>query len=505
MSAISPAARKVGFGTKIAYGFGSIAYGIKDNGFQTLLLLYYNQVVGLDGYQVGLAILIALVLDAFIDPVIGHYSDHLRSTWGRRHPFMYAAALPVGILYLLLWSPPTGNPAVTIAYLVLIAVLVRTAISCYEVPSSALAPELTADYHERTSVLGYRYLFGWLGGMTMGILVYTVFLPPSKAYLNGLLNPAGYHGYAVTAAVAMVLAIVISAAGTHGQIKHLPKASPTRTNLRETFRGIVATLRNKAFLMLLVSGIFGFTGQGLTFALSVYFNTYFWQFDTRLIGLFTFSVMAGVAFAFMISSLVSRRIGKRATGTLCGVLYPIIGVAPFLLRAADLYPANGSPILLPMLFLNTTIATAFGVGLAITSASMMADVVEDAQMKSGQRSEGLFFAGSFFMQKCVSGLGLFLSGMVLDLVHFPKKAAIGGVPAGVLRNLVVTYSCLLLVVGLLAAYFVWRFPLGGKAEHDRRLAELAQVESHAFPLPGSEPEIAGQDLTDRDGRLSPAE
>lgn len=505
MQAVSPPARKVGFGTKMAYGFGSIAYGIKDNGFQTLLLLYYNQVIGLDGYQVGLAILIALVLDAFIDPVVGHYSDHLRSTWGRRHPFMYAAALPVGILYLLLWSPPTGNPAVTIAYLVLIAVLVRTAISCYEVPSSALAPELTADYHERTSVLGYRYLFGWLGGMTMGILVYTVFLPPTKAYPNGLLNPAGYHHYAIAASVAMVLAIVISAAGTHREIKYLPKASPTRTNLSETFRGIRTTLKNKAFLMLLISGIFGFTAQGLTFALSVYFNSHFWQFDTRAIGAFTFSVMGGVVLAFMISSFASRRIGKRATGALCGAIYPIVSVVPFILRFAGLFPANGSPLLMPLLLLIVMIATAFGVALSITSASMMADVVEDAQMKTGERSEGLFFAGSFFMQKCVSGLGLFLSGIILDLVHFPKKAVVGQVPADVLRNLITTYGSLLVVLGLASAYFVWRFPLGGKTEHERRLAELAEIESHAFPLPGSEPEIAAADIVGGGGKLSPAE
>ena len=74
--------------TKIVYGLGSVAFGVKDNGFQTILLLFYNQVVHLPGIQVGLAVSIALMIDAFIDPVVGHFSDNLRTRWGRRHPLI---------------------------------------------------------------------------------------------------------------------------------------------------------------------------------------------------------------------------------------------------------------------------------------------------------------------------------------------------------------------------------------------------------------------------------
>jgi len=91
--------------TKLLYGFGSVAFGIKDQGFAYLLLLYYNQVLGLPEDWIGLGILVALVLDAFIDPVVGYASDNLHSRWGRRHPFMYAAALPVAVSYYLLWTP----------------------------------------------------------------------------------------------------------------------------------------------------------------------------------------------------------------------------------------------------------------------------------------------------------------------------------------------------------------------------------------------------------------
>lgn len=501
----SPSLRKVGMGTKLAYGFGSIAYGIKDNGFQTLLLLYYNQVVGLRADLVGLAILIALVIDAFVDPIVGHYSDHLRSGWGRRHPFMYAAAVPVGLLYLLLWNPPTGNQMVTLAYLVGVVIAVRTAISCYEVPSSALAPELTADYGERTSVLGYRYLFSWAGGMVMTLLTFIVLLAPTAAYPNGQLNPAGYHTYAWIAAIAMTGAILISSLGTHDQIKFLPRANVARTTLSETFRGIGRTLGNKAFLMLFISGVFGFTAQGLTFALSVYINTYFWVFPARILGLFIIAVMLGVMIAFGIASYGTKHWGKRETAVTVMILYPLFGILPFGLRYAGILPANGDPLLFPLLMINTTIATAFGVAGAILSASMMSDVVEDAQQRTGQRSEGLYFAGMFFMQKCVSGLGLYLTGVILGLVHFPIGATPGSVTPGILRDLVTTYGASLIALGMLAAWFVHLFPLGGRAEHERRIAELAHAESHAAPLPGGEAEFPGEETGIPDGRLSPAE
>ena len=200
-----PERRRLPFATKLFYGFGSIAYGIKDNGFSTLLLLFYNQVVGLPADMVGLALMIALILDAFIDPVVGHVSDGTRTRWGRRHPFMYAAALPIGVLYLLLWHPPTGSPTATLAYLIVAAIVVRSAISFYEVPSSALAPELTSDYHERTSVLGYRYMFGWLGGMTMLLATFTIFLAPTAQYPIGQLNPSISPGYGFAAIIVAFL------------------------------------------------------------------------------------------------------------------------------------------------------------------------------------------------------------------------------------------------------------------------------------------------------------
>ena len=157
---MTEATAKLGLTTKLTYGFGAVAYGIKDNGFAYFLLLFYGTVVGLEPALAGTALLIALVFDSLSDPVVGYWSDNTRSRWGRRHPFMYAAAIPVALCYSLLWQPPDWSDGALFLYLVVLAILIRTLITFYETPSSALMPELTADYDERTTIQAWRSFFG---------------------------------------------------------------------------------------------------------------------------------------------------------------------------------------------------------------------------------------------------------------------------------------------------------------------------------------------------------
>ena len=129
---------------KLSFGIGQIAEGIKSCSFGAFLMFYYNQVLGLPASLAGTAILIAMIFDAISDPLVGVWSDNTHSRWGRRHPFMYAAAIPVALFYSLLWRPPDWDDGALFLYLVVLAVLIRTLITFFETPSSALMPELTA-------------------------------------------------------------------------------------------------------------------------------------------------------------------------------------------------------------------------------------------------------------------------------------------------------------------------------------------------------------------------
>jgi Na+/melibiose symporter-like transporter len=471
-------AELVSLRTKLFYGFGSVAFGIKDSGFQTILLLFYNQVIGLPGPLVGLAIAIALMADAFLDPIVGQISDNFHSRWGRRHPFMYASALPVAVSYLLLWNPPHWSQHALFLYLVVVAIVVRTFITFYEIPSSALAPELTDDYDQRTSFISFRLFFGWYGGLTMLLLAYAVFLKPDAAHTAGQLNASGYSRYGITAAVVMFLAILISARGTHRFIPQFRKPPVRRVSMTQYASEMFASMTNRAFLILLVAGIFFYVATGLVFALGIYVNTYFWELSSGQISILTLANFIAVFLAFMIALPLSRRFGKKHGTMVMFIVGILVVLAPLVLRLLGLFPPNGSPVLVPLLFA----CSAFGAGLAIGGSillvSMLADIVEDSELKTGRRSEGLFFAGSSFMQKCASGLGLLASGLILSAAHFPAHAVPGHVAPDIIRNFVLIYAPVTATLYLIAMAIIGLYPIS-RETHNENLRKLASEVAQA--------------------------
>ncbi|WP_260581702.1 MFS transporter [Sphingopyxis sp. PET50] len=114
MASALPPSEKLPLRIRLGNGFGSIAYGVKDNGFATLLMLLYNQVLGLDARIVGLVLLLALFMDAIIDPMVGYWSDKTHSRWGKRHPWMYGSILPMAFAWIMLWHPLGARPAMAL-------------------------------------------------------------------------------------------------------------------------------------------------------------------------------------------------------------------------------------------------------------------------------------------------------------------------------------------------------------------------------------------------------
>lgn len=471
-------AELVSLRTKLFYGFGSVAFGIKDNGFQTILLLFYNQVIGLPGPAVGLAIALALLVDAFLDPIVGQISDNLHSRWGRRHPFMYAAALPVAVSYLLLWNPPHWSQQALFWYLLIVSIVVRTFITFYEIPSAALAPELTDDYDQRTSFISFRLFFGWYGGLTMLFLAYSVFLRPDATHAVGQLNATGYSRYGVTSAIIMFLAILISTRGTHRFIPYFRTPPQRRVSTAQYASEMFASLTNKAFLVLMLSGVLFYLATGLVFALGIYINTYFWELSAAKVSILTLANFLAVALAFVIALPLSRRFGKKHASMAMFLVGILVVLLPLGLRLIGAFPLNGSPALLPLLFACGVFGAGLAIGGSILLVSMLADVVEDDELKTGRRSEGLFFAGSSFMQKCASGLGLLASGLILSVAHFPAHAVPGHVAPEIVRNFVLIYAPVTAALYLIAMAITGLYPIS-RERHNENLKKLASEVAQA--------------------------
>lgn len=456
---------------KAAHGLGSIAYGVKDNGFSTFLLLFYNQVIGLDAGIVGAAIMVALIADAFVDPVIGELTDRTRSRWGRRLPWLYGAPIPLAIMWMLLWNPPEMSDTMTVAWLIGFAIIVRSLVSMCEVPSVAIVPELTADYDERTAVMRYRFLFGWGGGLLILLLAYGVFFGGAK----GLVDPDGYFPYALTGAMLMTGAVMLSAAGQHKRIavSNLADVKP-RTTLRRVLGEMRDTLSNRAFLWLVFAALFGFVNQGITFSMNNYLLGFFWQFTQGEMVAYVFLLFATMVAAFILVAPISARLGKRDGAIFAGAIALLVNSGIYFAYIEGIFPGLPGKPSVPTMFALVFVSNTFSIILMILSSSMMADVVEASQSETGRRSEGLFFAGYFFMQKCATGIGIFVAGLILSLAAFPANAKPGEVGADVLGNLALGYALAILVIGTLGLIVMRRFPIS-RADHEARLAILSDA------------------------------
>lgn len=468
-----PGDRRLDLSTKLFYGFGSVAFGVKDNGFSYLLLLFYNQVMGLPATLVGLALMIALVFDAIIDPMIGQFSDNLRTRWGRRHPLMYAAALPMAILYVALWNPPHLDHQAMFFYLVVMAIGIRAVVSFYEVPSSALAAEFSTGYDERSVMLSYRYFFAWVGGLAINLLAFAVLLAPDATHKIGQLNPVGYGRYGMVAAVVIFTSILVSTAGTHKQIPYL-KAPPARRHL--TPGQIVGEMReslsNRSFLFLLAATVTAAMAAGLGASLNNYFNTFFWGFTAKQISLLTLGVFLSAIMALAAAPALSRRFGKRTTSISFTILSVIVGLGPLFLRLAGLMPPNGSSSLLWIIFATSIINTTFIIVAQTMGSSMIADVVEAAELKTGRRSEGLFFAASAFVAKAVSGFGILAASMLIEAIHLKAGSNPATIAPEVTRNLALVYAPVIIGLHAVGLTLLLGYKIN-RASHQETLRQLA--------------------------------
>lgn len=438
----------------IFYGVGSIAFGVHLTTLSSALMLFFNQVVGLPAAWVGAAMAATLIFDAICDPLIGEWSDHTRSRWGRRHPFMYASAVPAAIAFYFLFDPPMGwSKSHLLIYMAAMLVTVRVLLSLYEIPSSALGPELTLDYDQRTSLMSSRFFFGTLGGAGMSVLALQVFLRKDATHPLGLLSPAGYRETALAASIAIFLSIMISSVGTHRFIAGLVHTPRVLGTWGEKLREVSGTLTNRSFLALTISGIIGAVSTGLRQGLDFYLSAYFWEFTPAQMSYLAvaalFAAFAGVGLA----PAISKRFGKKPA--MIGVFFASLfaSTAPIAMRLLGLLPPNGTGALFAIVMVFIFIAATLGLSGFIIVTSMMADVVEDAAVSTGQRSEGLLFAANGLISKCVTGVGTFFAGLILAWVSFPQHATPGQVDPAILRHLglvfvpiVATFSAIAIAV-----------------------------------------------------------
>ncbi|HEX7036493.1 MAG TPA: MFS transporter [Pseudomonadales bacterium] len=482
--------------TKLSYGVGQVAEGLKNTAMATFVLFYYNQVLGLSGTLAGLALGIALVFDAITDPLAGSVSDNWNSRLGRRHPFIFASALPLAVAFFLLFFPPaiiSGQWAL-FAWLTVTVVAVRAAMTLFHVPHIALGAELSDDYEERTTVVSVRTFFSTFGSLMVYVLGFGLFFTEAR---GGQIEPSNYGPFGATIAVLMAVTALWSGWGTRHRIPYLHAPEPaSQVSLGEALLRVLRdtgrALQNRTFRWLFSGVLILFVMVGLDSALNLYMFNYFWELSSSQTLVLFLILPIGALIGAPFTRLLHRFINKHTTVVLGTSWFAVCELTPVLLRLADLFPENGSPAVFWILLVVRFLMGVGAIQSTVSFNSMMADIADQHELETHRRQEGIFFGAISFSAKGTSGLGNLVAGVGLDVIDWPRGVDIrtaADVAPETIVNLGILYGPLMGAFALVAIWCLSHYDLT-RERHAAIQNELAmRRRARVGEPPGAPPPI----------------
>ena len=482
-------AGKLPLSVKVFQGLGALPEALKGFAFNTFLLLFYNQVLGLSASMAGAALLVGVAVDAVTDPLVGTWSDGLKSRLGRRHPLMYASVLPLLVTLWALFSPPQTLDAAGLGiWLLVFAVAARVSMTLFQVPWSALFVELSDDYVERSELVAFRWAFGILGVAVFTVLSWGVVFQSSEAFPEGQLDPGNYGLFAGMLAVSVAGAALLSTLLTQRDVPFLLQPEEgVGFSFARASGDLRAALRLPNFRRLFVGLLFTATLTGTVEALRIYLSTYFWELTPEDLQWYAVAALGAFAAIAAVPAL-NRRFDKRlilvvAMGV--SILDAIILVS---LRFAGILPENGEPLLLPILVANEVFRAFLVVLVGTMFVSMIADTVDEQELATGRRQEGVFSAAVSFSNKAISGLGILFAGLLLDhVIELTPDTSPGEVAADNLVRLGAVMGYLVPALYVLPLFVLLGYSLSRERHSAIRAALDARHGTERVSLPSAAP------------------
>jgi GPH family glycoside/pentoside/hexuronide:cation symporter len=450
----TPKAGKLSFSTKLAYGAGDLGPAIAANLGVFFALYFFTNVAGLSAGLAGSILLIGKIWDGINDPMVGVLSDRTKNRWGRRLPWMLYGAIPFGIFFFLQWIVPnvsadrSANNWVLFWYYVIIAILFNTFYTAVNLPYTALTPELTQDYNERTNLNSFRFAFSIGGSILSLILAQVIFdklkIPATQQYLV----------LAGICTIISVLSLFWCVWGVRDRVLAYEAQRDERDETEEPEHLPLAEQLRIAFgnrPFLFVAGIYLFSWLGVQVTASIlpYFVVNRMELPEKDFPLVAIAVQGTSLVMLFIWRAISDRVGKKA-------VY-FMGMILWIIAQAGLYFLRPGQVGL-MYFL--AILAGFGVSTAyLIPWSMMPDVIELDELNTGQRREGIFYAFMVFLQKLGLALGLFLVGQALEFSGFIERVPGQPIPRQpdpavfAIRIAIGPLPTIALIFGLILAYF----------------------------------------------------
>ncbi|MBF2064222.1 MAG: MFS transporter [Calothrix sp. C42_A2020_038] len=441
---------KLSLSTKLAYGAGDLGPAITANISIFFLLVFFTNVAGIPAGMAGSILMIGKIWDAINDPFVGYLTDKTKSQrWGRRLPWLVYGAIPFGIFFFLQWIVPRfggdNNVWGLFWYYVVIGMISQAFYTIVNLPYTAMTPELTQDYDERTSLNSFRFTFSIGGSIFSLILARIIF---------GAI-PERQQQYVVLAAVCGIISILSLYWCVFGTRKRVLAFERERTQTKEVVEipikeQLKIVFSNIPFLFVIGIYLFSWLAVQITASIIPYFVVNYMGLKDSDVPTVMIGVQGTALLMLFVWSALSKRVGKK-------IVY-FMGMVLWILAAAGLYFLKPGQIGLMYVL---AVMAGFGVSTAyLVPWSMIPDVIELDELQTGQRREGIFYGFMVLLQKFGLALGLFIVGLALEASGFKEVTAGSGVlpvqPESALQAIRITVGPLPLVsliLGLVLTYF----------------------------------------------------
>ncbi len=408
---------------KLIYGLGGLANNVIGTATGSLMIAL-NLGLGMDPAKIGLLGAIPRVTDALTDPVMGYISDHTRSRWGRRRPYIFFGSILCGILFTLLWSfPASASPSFVFWYFLFGSILFYATYTVWVTPWVALGYELTPDYHERTRVMGYS---NFIGQTAFLLTPWFLWFMQLKVF-GDIMRGATWLAFAISLLVVVccvLCAIFLRERFAEAQARQRQQQEASqpgrqdRPSLSATvadfFKGFWISLKFRPFLKLCATAFLVFNGYMLVASFTIYVWIYYVCGGDKELG----GKIAGVAgtvsgiaafFVVVIVTKLGTSLGKRRAFILC----TIAAIVGYLSKFVLFTPTNPWLSVIP----GVLIAFGFGSMFPLVSA-MIADVCDLDEVQTHERREGMFGSIFWWVIKVGMAAALALSGVLLNVTGF---------------------------------------------------------------------------------------
>ncbi|NTW23881.1 MAG: MFS transporter [Lentimicrobium sp.] len=413
---------KIRFSQLAAYGAGGIIPIALFNVAGILVGLMGNISLGLSAFWLGAILIVPRLWDALSSPIIGHFSDNTRTRWGRRRPYLLLGGIAVALSFVVIWWIPKGDlvhswfptdagfQAFQLVYILISLLIFFTAVDIFEIPHGALGMEMTTDYHERTRLFSAKSFVGNLFAMSTPWLF-------ALASMEVFKGPGGNEVDGMRYVSILIAAILIPLSFWWFFKLREPGFKKVETQEKTPFwTDMKRTANNRNFIMLTLTIFTLAMGFNFVSLLGSYIPIFYIYGGDKVAGATLLGIngtlwaITGVLAVFPLN-WISPRLGKRKTLTIA-ILLMVAAQASKIVCYNPTYPYL---VLIPTVLLSAGMLFFFTLG-----SSMVGDICDEDELKTGHRSEGSFYSVFWWFIKMGTALASLIAGALIIFTLFDE-------------------------------------------------------------------------------------